>query len=361
LGGLAGAVSAIAAVVLAQGAGAATLKADYRFQDARSSSVAGAPALTDLGVGNAFATETVGGCATRVLRFPKGNGLRLRAISPGFELVDPLQYSVVMLTRLADVSAYRRLLEFENGTAENGVYVHDGKLAFYQAGPHEGPSAVVTKNAYAEIAFTNGTPSPGMGQVVGYVNGVPQFTFGTVEGRFDDELRFFQDASGGTVNEDSAGAVSRIRVYDGALTPAEVTSIYNQGPLASPGASCPAGGSATTSVTGKPKAKKGPDGTIVVHTGIEASCPDGGADCTGTGSIDRRKKSKVPKHLGRSGFTVPAGQTQEVTVTLKKKAKKALKRKKKLKVTAAATVTGPDGTPASEETVGKIKRPKKHR
>jgi hypothetical protein len=55
---------------------AQTLKADYQFNNTRSSSVGGAPDLTDLGSGfNGFLTDNVGGTTQQVLHFPLGNGL----------------------------------------------------------------------------------------------------------------------------------------------------------------------------------------------------------------------------------------------------------------------------------------------
>ena len=60
-------------------AGAATLKADFRFQGSRASSVGTAPAVTDAtsppSTGNRFATETIDGSPHTVLRFPRRNGL----------------------------------------------------------------------------------------------------------------------------------------------------------------------------------------------------------------------------------------------------------------------------------------------
>ena len=69
----------------------------------------------------------------------------------------------------------------------------------------------------------------GSGQVVGYVNGRPQFAFldsgndGVIVG---DTLRFFKDDGG----EESAGAVARIRLFDTALSAAEVAALDRPNP-----------------------------------------------------------------------------------------------------------------------------------
>ena len=208
-----------AGAVLAQSAGAASLVGDYRFQDTRSSLVGSAPALTDLGSGNAFATETVNGSSRRVLTFPEGNGLQLATSG----LVPSSTYSVVVLFRFANVSGYRRILDATNSTEDNGLYSADGFLDFYDdndsANPdHQGPSAVFTNNpyaesAYAEVAFTRDPAK----QVVGYFDGTQQFTYTDSLDQAalnTGSLIFFMDDLA-VSGEASAGAVSRIQIYEG--------------------------------------------------------------------------------------------------------------------------------------------------
>ena len=249
------AVVTAASLVTASAAGAATLKADYQFQDTRASSVAGAPSLVDVGTGgNAFATETVGSCAARVLTFPQGNGLGGSLAG----LLTGANYSVVMLVRLNAVDSYRKLIDYKGGTDEQGLYVHDGALNWWNAeygGDHEGPAALVP-GSYAEIAFVVDIPVVGPFTVAGYVNGVgqplanvfPSGSFPTVTG----DPRFFIDDVGGS-NEETGGAVSRIRFYDGALSPSEVEAIHAgsvQPPVCQPPPASPAS-SVTPTNTGQ--------------------------------------------------------------------------------------------------------------
>jgi hypothetical protein len=66
--------AAVAMGLTSSAASAATLKADYRFQNTLDSTVPGAPALQTLGTGvNGFAIETVGalGAPRTVLTFPR--------------------------------------------------------------------------------------------------------------------------------------------------------------------------------------------------------------------------------------------------------------------------------------------------
>jgi hypothetical protein len=237
-------VLAAALIVLGGGddAGAATLKANYQLQGDRVSEVVGAPELTNLGAGNRFALETVDGIARQVLAFPKGNGLSLATAG----LVDPGSNSVAMLFRLADVSGYRRILDFTNGTSDNGLYNLNGRVVIY--GGAAASQGIVFGDSYAQVVLANGVVRDGSRETVVYVNGVEVAAAKTPQG-FDlgsGVLRFFEDnTSGPATGEESAGAVACILVYDGALAASEV------GQVAADPTLCPA----PRSVQGKPKAE----------------------------------------------------------------------------------------------------------
>src|ERR1700733_12785328 len=102
----------LAALILVSGvddAGAATLRAEYRFQGNLASEIAGAPDLVNIGAGNRFASERINGLGLQqVLRFPEGNGLSLATSG----LLSPTDNSVVVLFRLANTHGYRRILDF---------------------------------------------------------------------------------------------------------------------------------------------------------------------------------------------------------------------------------------------------------
>lgn len=218
---------AVIAVAMALGAGAAsaaTLKADYQFQDTHASSVPGASTLADLvAVGNApnsFVTDSVAGTPRRVLAFPKGNGLAMSSLR---SLLPSGSYSVVLLVRLAEISGYRRYLDFTGGSSDSGFYNLSGNLVLYPAA--SGTAALITANAYQQIAVTRDAN----GTVVGYVDATVAL------GPYDDSstgaaapttdtLRFFKDDDA-VAAEESAGAVARIRLYDGALTASEVAAL----------------------------------------------------------------------------------------------------------------------------------------
>jgi hypothetical protein len=206
-----------AALFAASGASAATLTGDYQFQGTRASSAAG-PALTDIGAGNAFRSETVMGATRQVLAFPQGNGLQMQPAGLGL-LASP--YSVVMTFRLGNVSGdgeYARILDGSEGGSDDGVYSHDGKIDYYASGDNESTSPVLANNVYATVAMVARGGLQGLNL---YVNGTHQASYEGYPGVTNEDLRFFKDNG----SEESAGAVSCIRVYDDALTPEEVSGI----------------------------------------------------------------------------------------------------------------------------------------
>lgn len=199
----------------------ATLKADYRLQNSLASSVAGAPALTNLG-SNVFGTATVDGTSRTVLNFARNDGLSL---SPTTGVIPGGTYTAVILFSFKETAGYQRILEFKNGTGDTGLYDHDGHLHFWNIGA-EDPAALIAASNFVQVALTRDAGK----KVTGYVNGGKSFEFvdsgdlAVVDA--GNTLRFFQDnLSNGTTNEASAGSVVRIRLYDGALSTAEIAAL----------------------------------------------------------------------------------------------------------------------------------------
>jgi len=205
----------------AQAASAQNLVADYRFNDTRASSVGAAPEMTDIvkspNAPNGFATETVGGQPRRVLQFAQGNGLAVSTAG----VIPTTSYSIVVLFRFADVSGYRRIVDFQNGASDTGLYNLSGNLVFF--GGTGGSATPITPSAggdpYHEVVMTRDSS----GEVVGFVDGVEQFRFDDTGGSAaihpGQTLRFFADDSA-VSGEESAGAVARIALYNGPLASA---------------------------------------------------------------------------------------------------------------------------------------------
>jgi hypothetical protein len=205
--------------------------ADYRFNDNRDATAAGYPTLSDVGTGNAFATETVSGSPNRVLTFPAGNGLHLR--TQQFDGTDayhsPYSYTVAVSFRITDTSGYRRILNFQDHTEaiDEGLFLRDGKVNYYVSGNNEDPTSpfVVLPNVYTTVVFVRSlSPGDPNALVQVWVNGEKaiQITEPATGPSMltSDGIRFFKDnTAGGDANEESAGAVARIHFFDAALDP----------------------------------------------------------------------------------------------------------------------------------------------
>ena len=221
----------ILVILPSRSASALTLpKADYRFQNTPNSSVGTAPALTDIPLPNTntFPTAMVDGASRTVLGFPKSNGVQL---SDTTGVVSNGTYTIVALFEFDDLVGFKRIVDFKNGTSDRGLYFFNGKLTFYQnlgAG-----STTIAANNYVQVVLTRDASSK---EVVGYVDGVQQFSFTDTNNdaviSAKNTLRFFRDneSSGGATGEDSPGSVARIRLYNTALNDDEVGALDRREP-----------------------------------------------------------------------------------------------------------------------------------
>jgi len=340
-------LSALILVGGANDAGAATLRAEYRFQGDLASEIAGAPDLVDIGQGNRFALERIHGLGPRqVLRFPEGNGLSLATTG----LVNPTNNSVVVVFRLANTDGYRRILDFAGGASDIGLYNLDGRVALY--GAESRSENAVLNNSFAEIALTTAAAG-GAEQVTAYLNGT-EVAAGKAASGFDlgsGQLRFFRDnTTGAFPGEESSGAVSCVLVYDGTLAADEVSQVANNLTLCP--APTPAPGRAEAAVTGKPKAARS-RGSAVVDTGLTVSCPIGTTRCPASGRVDAAPTGGTAargEQLGVVGFTVPAGESRSVRVLLRKGGTRALGDAGALKVRVSAEIKANGRTARAKQT-----------
>ena len=151
-----------------------------------------------------------------VLRFAGGRGL---ALAPTTHVIRSSGYSIEVLFRFDLLDGYRKVIDFKNGSTDDGLYVLDGCLTFF---PKEQDALTrIGSDSYVQIVLTRDAAD----RVVGYVDGVRQFAFddrgGLAKVGGSDSLRFFVDDVT-TTQEWSSGAVSQIRLFDQALTANEV-------------------------------------------------------------------------------------------------------------------------------------------
>jgi hypothetical protein len=190
---------------------AASLIHDYTFQNTLADSLGG-PSLTSLGGTLGAGTYTFGA----------EQGLSL---SGALTASQAANYSVYMDFDFDDLTGYRKILDFKNLASDNGLYDLSTDLNYYNFS--FGPSGAFTAGTFAQVVLTRDSVS---GLLTGYVNGVEQiqFTDTTSDAVFNaanNIINFFEDDAVTGGRESSSGAVSEIRIYDGALTASEVTAL----------------------------------------------------------------------------------------------------------------------------------------
>jgi hypothetical protein len=139
-------------------------------------------------------------------------------------------YSIEMRVNLSltgSSSGYYRLLDFKDRASDNGLYEYFGTLVFYGGG--EGTAQLFMPDTWTDVVLTRDGASA---RVVGYVNGEKQFTFTDTAGNAVFTLPdgkhtraiFFQDDLS-YPDEDCAGFVDHIRVFDTVLTDAQAVAL----------------------------------------------------------------------------------------------------------------------------------------
>ena len=193
----------------------AAATADYYFQGSLESSLGTAPDLIEVEKGSSDFTVDEGTGVT-VLRFAGGRGL---ALAPTNHVIRRSGYSIELLFRFDLLDGYRKVIDFKNGSTDDGLYLLDGCLIFF---PKEQDAVTrIDSDSYVQVVLTRDPAD----RVVGYIDGVRQFAFNDRAGLArvggSDRLRFFVDDVT-TTQEWSSGSVSQIRLFDQALTANEV-------------------------------------------------------------------------------------------------------------------------------------------
>jgi hypothetical protein len=148
------------------------------------------------------------------------------SLSNGF--TNTADYSIATTFNLANLSGYGRLIDFQNRTSDTGLYNLNTALNFYNI--TTGAAGAFSPNVDALLVVTR---NAGTNAFVGYVNGIQQISFTdssslAVFSAPNNIAHFFIDDLV-VPNEASAGVVDRIRIYNGALTAAEVAALSTGG------------------------------------------------------------------------------------------------------------------------------------
>ncbi|WP_426324035.1 LamG-like jellyroll fold domain-containing protein [Microbacterium sp. E-13] len=193
--------------------------ADYRFENSLADSVGAAMELSMIGDrATEFVDEEVLDHSRPVLTFDRGSGLRLTPASVAMGS----EYTLELLFRFDRLDGYAKIVDFNNASEDPGLYAMDGRLEFWPI--TTGVGTAFDADSYAHVVLTRDATE----NVVAYVDGVRELSFHDT-GRIavigvTDTLRLFSDDTV-TANEDSGGAVSRIRLYDGPLSASDVAAL----------------------------------------------------------------------------------------------------------------------------------------
>jgi len=149
-----------------------------------------------------------------------GTGLSLSGL-PANDGTGFGSYSIGMRFSLGQVAGWRKLIDFKPG--DEGMYVVDGRFKFYDDGTN--PTAgTIAANTPVDFILTRNTS----GMLEAFLNGSSTPIFSSALGSeaktdVSRTLRFFVDRPGFGDNEfSSSGSISRLRVWNGPLTAAEI-------------------------------------------------------------------------------------------------------------------------------------------
>ena len=213
-------VCSLVALLLADSAIQAAMIHDYEFQGNLNDSLGG-PALVSQGgtVGNGSYT------------FGMNQGLTLSNGLPGN---DNANYTIELVFHFDNIGGYRKIIDTKNRTIDQQLYTYNGNLDYYPQSYNS--TAPLVAGVDARVVMTRDSTT---NVLAGYVNGVQQFSFTDSgnSGVFDQAnniITFFEDDVQSGYNEASPGVVRLIRIYDTALSAAEVAALGGPNLTAAP-------------------------------------------------------------------------------------------------------------------------------
>jgi hypothetical protein len=162
-----------------------------------------------------------------VLTFDRGSGLELTPASVAIGS----EYTIELVFRFDRLDGYAKIVDFNNATEDCGLYSFNGRMEFWPI--TAGLGAALEAYSYAHVVLTRDATD----NVVAYLNGDRQLSFDDTGDiaviDANDTLRLFSDDTV-TPDEDSGGAVSRVRLYDGPLTAGDVAALAAELPITAP-------------------------------------------------------------------------------------------------------------------------------
>ncbi|WP_165933400.1 OmpA family protein [Arundinibacter roseus] len=199
----------------------------YDFSKGLSSTDSTGPSLLPLGEPGKFVEEVLPELGKKkriVYQFEENSGLQFDNSSADGFLNG--SFTIEIYFRLRDLESWKRVLDFKNRQSDNGCYIYEGRLNFFNFAT--GEKAPVKPNEYVHYVFSRDVETH---EIKMYVDGESKVAFRdpgdeAVLGK-DQVLNFFQDDLIAR-NEASSGAVALIRLYDRVMTPVLVRQQFQQ-------------------------------------------------------------------------------------------------------------------------------------
>ncbi|WP_428665314.1 OmpA family protein [Runella sp.] len=197
----------------------------YQFEKNLEEESGKLPALKVLGEEGVFKEDVLPelkNAKRPVYHFEKNCGLQFDNRAANGFLKD--SYTIEIYFKFAALDSWKRVIDFKNRKSDNGCYIYDGKLNFYNFAL--GTRAPVRANEYTHYVISRNGKTK---QLKMYVDGESkvEFTDQNDEGVIDEDgvLNFFYDDL--IVKEEaSIGAVAIIKLFDYVVIPTEIKNSF---------------------------------------------------------------------------------------------------------------------------------------
>jgi OmpA-OmpF porin, OOP family len=198
----------------------------YEFRNTLNETSGKGPVLTPLGLKGVFVEESLpefGGMKRMVYKFEKNCGLNYNMKNSLLNLTG--SYSIEMYFKFDELDSWKRVIDFKNRASDNGAYIYNGKLNFYNIATSS--KAPVAAGEYTHYTLTYDAVSK---MVNIYADGMGKISFhdGQNDVQIDPmELHFFFDDLK-VKEEASSGTVAYIKLFDYVVSPEEAKKNFDE-------------------------------------------------------------------------------------------------------------------------------------
>ncbi len=197
----------------------------YNFNNVLSETNGVGPVLSVLGNQGIFLVDTlneVSGKTKTVYRFEKNSGFQFNNTDAGNFLGET--YTIELYFVFDNLSSWKRVIDWKNRTTDNGAYVYNGQLNFYNY-IYSGEAPVLAGEYTYYIVTRDGASKA----LKIYTDAKVEIEFNDINNEgvlsADNVLNFFHDDLP-VPNEASSGAVAMLNIYDYALDTNTINQKY---------------------------------------------------------------------------------------------------------------------------------------